>query len=74
MNNENIQSSMLLDVNEKTGFPHLDKPWLKYYDKDFLEKPLPEMTIVDYIKSQNKSNEDLSAITFFGNQVSYSER
>ena len=73
MDNENIQSSKLLDVNEKTGFPHLDKPWLKYYDKDFLEKPLPEMTIVDYIKSQNKSNEDLPAITFFGNQVSYSE-
>lgn len=73
MKRENIQSSKLFDVNEKTGFPHLDKPWLKYYDKEFLEKPLPKMTIVDYIKNQNRSNEDLPAITFFGDQVSYSE-
>lgn len=71
--NNNIQSNVQLDVKAKTGYPHLDKPWLQYYDAEFFKKPLPEMTLVDYIKDKNKNNEDLTAITFFGKKISYSE-
>ena len=38
MENANIQGGSLLDnKGEKTltGYPHLDRPWLKYYDNEF---------------------------------------
>jgi hypothetical protein len=28
-----------------TGYPSIDKPWLKYYDKEFLARPIPAMNI-----------------------------
>ena len=76
MENTNIHGSSLLhNKGEKTltGYPHLDRPWLKYYDNEFLKEPLPQMTIVNYIKEKNKNNGELPAITFFGNQISYNE-
>lgn len=56
-----------------TGYPHLDKMWLKYYDSEFLKKSNPTTGIYDYMKQQNKGNEDLTAISYFGKEVSYGE-
>lgn len=68
MDNEKMREEKI-----KTGLPHLDKPWLKYYDEAFLSKPFPQMTIMDYIKENNKGSEDLTAISYFGNHISYGE-
>lgn len=67
MKDENI----VKDNKELTGYPHLDKPWLKYYDKDFLKKPLPQMGIYEYMKHHNINNEESIAISYFGNEISY---
>ena len=29
-------------MKENTGYPHIDKMWEKYYDKDFLKQELPK--------------------------------
>lgn len=39
-----------------TGFPSIDKPWLKYYDTEFDEKNLPKKTMFELALEQNKSN------------------
>lgn len=56
-----------------TGYPHLDRPWEKNYDVNFLNQPTPEMNNYDYMKKMSLSHEDLTAITYFGNQISYHE-
>lgn len=56
-----------------TGYPHIDKPWEKQYDEKFLKQPLPQMNIYDYMKKLSSSQGDLTAITYFGNEISYNE-
>lgn len=39
-----------------TGYPSIDKPWLKYYSSDYVNLPLPECKIFDYCYEENKNN------------------
>lgn len=41
---------------ELTGYPSIDKPWMKYYDRTFEENNLPQMTIFELAYSRNKEN------------------
>ena len=38
-----------------TGYPSIDKPWLKHYTEDDLSKPIPQDNMFDLIW---KSNQD----------------
>ena len=49
-----------------TGFPSLDKPWLKYYDDEAILKELPRMTAYDYMYECNKERLKNTAINFHG--------
>ena len=57
----------------KTGYPHIDKPWLKYYTEDQKEIIIPDVNIVDYIKNKNKNNLSKTAETYYGKDFSYDE-
>ena len=35
-----------------TGYPSIDKPWLKYYPESLADKPLPQKTLYKYIYSK----------------------
>lgn len=59
--------------NNLTGYPTIDKPWLKYYDEEFLKKELPKMGIYDYMKSQSIPYKNNTAISYFGNEIIYDE-
>lgn len=39
-----------------TGYPSIDKPWLKYYDATFDEKNLPQKTMYELAFEQNERN------------------
>ena len=56
-----------------TGYPYLDRVWLKNYSKDFLREDIPKLTIFEYMKSLNIGHEDLSAINYFCNHISYGQ-
>lgn len=58
---------------ELTGYPSIDKPWLKYYDEEFLKLPLPEMTIYEYLKSRTVEISNYTAFTYYGKKISYAE-
>jgi len=38
---------------ELTGYPSIDKPWLKYYSEEAKKTPLPKHTVYEYIKLSN---------------------
>ncbi len=56
-----------------TGYPHIDKPWLKYYSKDFLKEPLPQKNILEYLKECSSKNKEMTAISYFGNNITYQD-
>ena len=47
---------------ELTGYPSIDKPWLKYYTEEQINAPLPHMTAYEYLKTQNADRLDYTAI------------
>ena len=56
-----------------TGYPSIDKPWLKYYSEEYLKLPLPQTSIYEYMKEKTAGLETLTAITYYGKQVSFGE-
>ena len=54
-----------------TGYPSVDKPWLKYYSEEAINAPLPEFTIYEYIYKNNKDYLDDTAIIYLGKKISY---
>lgn len=61
------------DNKPMTGYPSIDKPWLKYYSKEAINAPLPECTIYEYLYENNKAYPDDVAIIYFGKKTSYRE-
>ena len=45
-----------MEEKKLTGYPSIDKPWLKYYSEDAINAPLPECTIYEYLWENNKEN------------------
>ena len=63
---------MLLQTDSKlTGYPSIDKPWLKYYTDEDLEIKAPECNIYQNIFNRNKDYPDDVSILYFGNKIRY---
>ena len=58
---------------EMTGYPSIDKPWLKYYSEEAINAELPECSMYDYIHTCNKENLSGIAINYYGKMISYEE-
>ena len=56
-----------------TGYPSIDKPWLKYYSEEALNAKLPACTIYDYLYESNKDYRGRTALNYFGRKISYGE-
>ena len=56
---------------ELTGFPSIDKLWLKYYGEEVLHRPLPEGSMYDYLTSCNVDRMDEAALNYFGKKVTH---
>ena len=54
-----------------TGYPSIDKPWLKYYTKEDLEITVPKCTVYQNIYNRNKDFPDDTAILYYGNKIRY---
>lgn len=64
-----------MSTNEKTltGYPSIDKPWLKYYSEEAINAPFPECTMYEYVWNNNKDHLDDVAIIYFGRKITYSQ-
>lgn len=56
-----------------TGYPSIDKPWLKYYSEEALNTPLPKCTIYEYLWKNNKDFQTNVALNYFDRKISYGE-
>lgn len=56
-----------------TGYPSIDKPWLKYYSEEAINTPLPECTIYEYLWERNRDYLSATALRYFGRRFSFRE-
>ena len=59
--------------NGKTGYPHIDKPWMKYYEGTHIPEEEPKTNMVEVLKERNKWRMHKTAYEYYGKQVSYDE-
>lgn len=60
-------------MTQKTGYPSIDKPWLKYYSEEAVNAPLPDGTIYEYMLKNNRDFPDDIAIRYFSRRIKYKE-
>ena len=60
-----------MEQTKQTGFPSIDKPWLKYYSEEAINASLPECTVYEYIWQNNKNHLDDVALIYFGRKITY---
>lgn len=56
-----------------TGYPSIDKPWLKYYTEEAINADLPAGTIYEYLMENNKDFPKDIALIYFGKSITYGE-
>ena len=54
---------------ELTGYPSIDKPWLKYYDEKAINTPLPKCNMYEYLYQCNNDYLDNTALNYFGKKT-----
>ena len=58
--------------NKMTGYPHIDKPWMKYYDKNITVE-YPKGNITDYVYNKSIGHEDMIDDTYYTRNYTYGE-
>ncbi len=58
---------------ERTGYPSVDKPWLKYYSEEAIQAELPECSLYEYLWQNNREHPKDIALNYFGNKMTYGE-
>ncbi len=62
-----------MEEKKLTGYPSIDKPWLKYYSKEAINATMPECTIYEYLWESNKDHLNDTALWYFDRKISFSE-
>jgi len=60
-------------LDRQTGYPSVDKPWLKYYTEEAISAPLPECSIYEYLVQNNQDYPSDIAIVYLGRKITYKE-
>ena len=76
---EQIQITFLLFLvggkisldKQLTGYPSIDKPWLKYYTDEAINSLLPNCSMYQFVWENNKDHLDDIALEFLGKEISY---
>ena len=63
----------MTEEKQLTGYPSIDKPWLKYYSEEAINGELPECSIYEYMYENNKDYPKDIAINYYGRKISYAE-
>lgn len=57
---------------ELTGYPSIDKPWLKYYSEEDKTAVFQEMTMYQMVHASCKEHMEDHCIQYYGNKITYS--
>lgn len=61
------------EEQKPTGYPSIDKPWMKFYKSETLDYDFPHMNIYDYMRNMTEGNQQKTAITYYGKKICYSQ-
>ncbi len=67
----NRRDVRMMEEKKPTGYPSIDKPWLKYYTDKDLKITVPKCTVYQNIYNRNKDFSDDIAILYYGNKIHY---
>ena len=56
-----------------TGYPSIDKPWLKYYSEEAINAPLPQKTMFQAVFDNNRDYKNGTAFQYFGTRITYGQ-
>lgn len=62
-----------MEEKELTGYPSVDKPWLKFYSAEAINAPAPDGSMYDYLYHCNADNLDGIAFDNYGQRISYGD-
>lgn len=62
-----------MENNRLTGYPSIDKPWMKYYSNDKICMELPKCNMYEYILRNNRGHSNDIAIDFMGKTLTYGD-
>ena len=62
-----------MDEKKLTGYPSVDKPWMRYYSENAINTPLPEGSLYDYMAQGKRQHPDRIALNYFGRKISYGQ-
>ena len=54
-----------------TGYPSIDKPWLKYYSEKAIAQDIPETKMYDYLSGCFIGHEKNFCLEYFGTKITY---
>lgn len=60
-----------MEEKKLTGYPSIDKPWLKYYSEKAIHSRAPECTMYEYLRQCNANELDDTALFYLGRRISY---
>ena len=60
-----------MSEKELTGYPSIDKPWLKYYSDDAINATPPKCSIYQNIYDANTEYLNETALIYYGKKISY---
>lgn len=56
-----------------TGYPSIDKPWLKFYTEEQINTDLPECTVYELLWNKNKDHLGEIALNYYGHRFTYGQ-
>lgn len=60
-----------MEEKMQTGYPSIDKPWLKYYSEEAINAPIPQRTVYESIYELNSKYPNDVSLTYFGRKITY---
>lgn len=60
-------------LDTQTGYPSIDKPWLKYFDAQAIKSELPKGNIYSVLYDSNRDNLSDIAIEYFNVKITYKD-
>lgn len=64
---------MVKDDIIKTGYPHIDKPWLQFYDKRIIGSEDPRTNLTHYLRMRNIGRLNLEAGSYYGKGYTFND-
>lgn len=64
---------IIMTKRELTGYPSIDRPWMKYYSAEAINDPLPKCTIYELLLKNNENYLNDIALNYYGQKFTYGQ-